>query len=93
MKVCVLEMHHVFARRKIGGCQIGWQAMAEMFGKNVSWCYKWKNELIAAGCLWYQPPGKGYRSARGKRVTRPMAHWFESSIRAWWSLKIAKGEV
>lgn len=67
--------------------------MAEMFGKNTSWCYQWKDELKATGSIWYMVPGKGYRSATGRRVTRPMVHWFESRVKAWWSLKCERGEV
>jgi hypothetical protein len=69
-------------------CRIGWEPMARMFGKAPGYVYKWKDELRRLGLIWYQPPGRGYRSDTGRPVHRPMVHWFASDIRAWLRVKL-----
>jgi hypothetical protein len=64
-----------------------------MFGKGEKWAYKYRDELLAAGVVWYMYPGRAYSSKSGKPVRRKMLHFFPSVVRAWWLVKCEKGEI
>ena len=65
-------------------CRYGWKAMASMFGKSESWIYQFRGDLERLGLIRYTIPGRGYKSASGKRISHPMVQWFPSDIRAYW---------
>lgn len=65
-------------------CQVGWESLARMFQKTPETMYQHRHEMKAAGVIWYQRPGKAYRSPNGKAIRRPMVHFFPSRVVDWW---------
>ena len=68
-------------------CQVGWEAMAKMFGKTSGHMRQHKDELMSLGYIWYERPGLAYKTASGKSPIRPMVHFFPTTIKAWWVVR------
>ena len=70
--------------------QEGWKRLAEVMELSERSAMKYRNELHADGVIWY---GKSQRqNVNGKRIKGQVVRFYESKVKEWMFLKIARNE-